>query len=673
VLRVIAAPADVAVGQYLLRRDGGGGYTVSVEKAKRPVPLPARVEIGRPFRLGTVVLALAPALRDEPPAEVRFQIVPLRRAAAGLRQEMLVARQEGGSKLLEVSYRSTDPALAAAVVNGVAGRFIEYKEGNSRSEARTTVQVLRDQVADYQRELRAAEDRLEAYQSSQRIVHPMAEAEQQVRRLAQLQAGRDAAQVERSSLGRLLNDVRRQPTRVDEPSPYRQLATFPSFISNLAVQDILEHLTRLEGERSAALVRRTPEDPDVQQLTTRIRELELQLYQMANSYLAGLDNQIASSTGVLDQFGGEMARVPAREIEYARLLRDQKLLSEIYLMLQTRLKEAEVKDAIDQGDTRILDPGFVPDEPVAPQPMVNLVLATVLGLMLGITGAFGKALLDTKVRSRTDAEQAGGVMVLGTIPHMPMPRLAGGAVRRIALPGRKLVTAPEERLTRSLVTRSDPQDPVSEAYRALRTNLTFSNPDRVPGVLVVTSALRGDGKSTNAANLAVSLAQQGTRALLVDADLRRGVLHATLARRQEPGLAEVLLGSTTLEDALQEVEVGGAGGHLHFLSCGAFPDSPSELLASPRMRALVEELRGRFDRVVFDTPPMSVATDAALLGLAADATVLIARNGITDRASLEQAVRQLRHLRVPVSGVVLNDSSEQGRAGSLLGYAAAGR
>jgi capsular exopolysaccharide synthesis family protein len=205
------------------------------------------------------------------------------------------------------------------------------------------------------------------------------------------------------------------------------------------------------------------------------------------------------------------------------------------------------------------------------------------------------------------------------------------------------------------VTQSEPRNPASEAFRALRTNISFAQDGDAPQVLVVTSASLGDGKSTSAANLAIALAQQGSRTLLIDADLRQGLLHRSLGGSQEPGLSHLLLGRVTLTEAVRQVAVGEAGVPLHFLPSGSFPSSPAELLGSERMRQLLEKTRSRYDTVIFDAPPLNLVTDAAVLGRVADATLLVVRTGVTSKDALQEATAQLYRLRIPIAGIILND------------------
>lgn len=665
VLRVVRAPRTAPKGRFTLRRQEDGSYRITQQRGKR-VRFRESVRPGEAFSLGEITMILQPSVREEAPGSVRIRVRPFRKVADDFRDDLLVTREEDGSKLLEISYRSTDPAVSAAVVNDVTQSFIRYKLSTTQSESRSTVEVLRGQIEEYGAELREAEGKLQDFQERNRVVAPDEQARAQVGRVATMQARYDQLQMERASLAAVLQQVSR-PRSVGEESPYRELATFPSFLGNRAIQDLLATLNQLDGQRAGLLVRRTEADPDVRQLTARINDIEQQLHRVATGYLSSLDSQLASAGSSLRQFGGELARVPAAEIRYAALAREQKLLSEVYMLLQTRLKEAEVKDAVDKGIVRLVDTGLVAEEPDWPKPSVNLILGAVLGLMLGFIAAFGRDMFDTTIRSTADAEQASrGLVVLGTIPRIP--RQESGSRRWVALPGRKVTGVPAPAGDEPLVTRSDPYGAASEAYRALRTSITFGAPDAVPRVLVMTSALAGEGKSTNAANLAITLAQQGTRVLLVDGDLRRGRLHELLGARQAPGLAHLLVGTTNLDEAVQKVDAGGSGAPLHFLGSGLYPTNPAELISSARMREVVADLRSRFEMVIMDAPPMNLVTDAALLGMLADSTVMVARNGITERASLEHATTQLRNLRVPVGGVVLNDHLEPATQGYALTY-----
>jgi capsular exopolysaccharide synthesis family protein len=355
----------------------------------------------------------------------------------------------------------------------------------------------------------------------------------------------------------------------------------------------------------------------------------------------------------LSRFGVQLASIPEREVDFARLSRQQKLLDDISTLLQTRLKEAEIKEAVEPGDVRIVDSALLPEKPIAPKPWRNLAIAVVLGFGLGVASALVREATNTRVRTKDDLISAvNDRPLLATIPGI---HETNGKVRRWGKTRRRDQVAEEEKLlAANLVTHLDPKGVASEAYRVLRTNITFANVERPVQVIAVASAVPGDGKSTTAANLAITLAQQGARTLLIDGDLRKGVLRKLFGVPAEPGLTHVLVGRASLEAAIHSSPLE-SGTRLDLIPAGVFPPNPAELLGSSRMREVIGELRKRYDYIVFDTAPLNLVTDAAILGTLMDTMILVVRADKTDKRALQHAVSQLDQLRVPVGGIVLND------------------
>jgi tyrosine-protein kinase Etk/Wzc len=673
VLLPLRAPRDATPGIYELRHKGDGSYDAFRVGDDGESRLAQGVRPGAPVKLGDVEVALAPEVAQSRPKTVRVQVRTFRQTVYSIRTGVNVFRPDANAQVVAIEYRSPDRRLAAAVPDAVSSAFIRYKNQGSKTESRSAVSFLREQVASYEAQLQGAEDQLRGFRERQQVVSLTDEASQQVQRLSQLQAEVEQLRAERETLTRLLAEVAASAPGRTGTAKYRQLASFPVFLANRAVQDMLQTLSELENRRADLLVRRQPGNEDVQGLEKRIAEIELQLYQIARHYLDSLESQLTSKQSTLARFGTQLQAIPSREIEFARRSRQQGLLAEIYTLLQTRLKEAEIREAIEPGDVRVIDSALVPEAPISPRPMQNMVAGVVLGLLLGCGLALARHAMDTKVRTREDAEAAtAGAPVLGTIPRI---RVAGVAGANGNGNGRKKarvapVTA-QEFLGETLVTRIDPLSPAAEAYRALRTNVTFASAERSPQVLVITSALPGDGKSTSAANLAITLAQQGTRTLLVDADLRRGVLHKVFDVESDPGLTHLLLGRATLEEAVRTIPTGGETAlTLDLLPAGIFPPNPAEMVGSARMRDLLAKLRDVYEVIVFDAPPLNLVTDAAILGTLADTTMLVARTGNTDKRALEYAAGQIHHVGARLGGVILNDINLDGRGyyGSGYGY-----
>jgi polysaccharide biosynthesis transport protein len=236
-----------------------------------------------------------------------------------------------------------------------------------------------------------------------------------------------------------------------------------------------------------------------------------------------------------------------------------------------------------------------------------------------------------------------GLASLGMIP------LGSKSAREGAHPKRLVIASSKEAV--ELVTQARPQSQMAESYRALRTSLLLSNLGAPPKVIMVTSALPQEGKSTTSINCAVVLAQKGVRVLLIDADLRRPSIHKTLGMGPRSGLSNVLTGSTTLEQAITRSTILP---NLQILPAGTPPPNPAELLASTNMRDVLNQLREQFDHIVVDTPPSLSVTDAVVLSPRADAVVLVIRSGQTTKQSLRRARNILGQVNAKVIGVLLN-------------------
>lgn len=651
-LLVHDAPRDAALATFVLSRLDDGAYAVRVRDARGRIEVPERVEAGRPYRFGDVVASLHPSLAADGPAELRFAVHSFPHTLDSFREQLRVAKQEGRSSLVVVRYRSADAPLAASVVNAVVDRFAEYQMQTSKTASRSMVTVLRQQIADYEVQLRDAEERLRRYREAEMVVSPQDQAREQVRNLAEVEGSRTQMVIARDALSRVLQSADRAAAAGEGTAAYRRLATFPALLQQDAVQEILKSLNVLEESRSEMLLRRTGENAEVRRVDERIRELETQLRDLARNYVAGLDTQLGSVDAAIAGYGADLGRVPAREVEFTRLAREQALLTEVYTTLQARLKEAEVQEAIDPGVVRVVDRAVVAHRPASPRPAVNLVLAAVLGSLLALSVVMTREIVDTRVRTVRDAELAtGGLPVLATVPRSgaagrgPLRRSFGDgarALRRTAVPGP------------GLVTRDAPRLPAAEAYRTLRTQLTLTG-HATASIVAIVSPGAHEGRSTCAANLAVALAQLGRRVLLVDADFRAGLLDRMLGVDAEPGLAQVLADLAGLDDAIRTVGLNGDGAALDVLPAGATVASATELLAAGRLPQVLAELRGRYDVVVVDTPPLGAVADGAVIAAHVDRILMVARAGTTDRRSLEQAVSMLHRLDAPLAGVVLND------------------
>ncbi len=653
-VRVARSPAGA---EYALQR--ASGRFVATDEGGRRL---GEAAPGEWLRLPSVALLLAPGAAHYD--RIAIRVAPFEKAVQRFRKTLSVDRPDRDADLIAIAYQGADPELVQAVPNLLMKLFLAQRRKAQGSQGTASAAFLTAQIDTLSVQLRAAEDALRRFRERHDVISPEAEAKAEVASLVDLRAQRDVIDAERTALARLLDELRATPASPTTASPLRRLIAFPTLLKNPAASEMLRSLTEIENQRQDLLSRRTPEDPDVQALTERVHQLEQQLAGISSTYLQGLTNQVAALDGTLARSSSTLDSVPATEIAYARLERQAKLLGDIYVMLQTRLKETEISAASVDPTVRVVDPAILPFKPIRPNIPLSLGMAVLVGLVMGFGLAFVREYLDRSVRTREELQYASGnVPVLATIPRVeheltaPMWRVwrRGGST----MPGD---------VRHQLAAARDPHGAVSEAYRSLRTNITFSRPERAPTTLVFTSAEPGDGKSTSTGNLAATLAHQGVRCILVDADLRRGFLHDLVGAQGRPGLSDLLVGAFELEEAVQKVQL--EGGAFDFVAAGTVPPNPAELLGSPRMGELLDRLRSAYDMVLLDAPPLNLVTDAAVLGTRADGVILVARAGVTERGALQYAVEQLRAVRAPILGSVLNGIDR--RRGRYYGIYAAG-
>ncbi|GGK83668.1 chromosome partitioning protein [Ornithinimicrobium pekingense] len=273
----------------------------------------------------------------------------------------------------------------------------------------------------------------------------------------------------------------------------------------------------------------------------------------------------------------------------------------------------------------IIQPATTPHTPSSPSPVRNLGLGVVMGLLLGAVVAISRDLLDTRVRGEADVQRVTNEPVIGAIAFDK--------------------DAPEH----PLVLEIDPHSPRSEAFRALRTNLLYVNPDDPARTLLVTSTVPGEGKSTTSVNLALTLAETGAAVCLIEGDLRRPRMLEYMGLESAAGLTDILVGRADPEDVMQPY-VGG----LQVLGCGAIPPNPSELLGSTAMERLLERLSRDFDYVIIDAPPVLAVTDAAVLSTVVDGTMIVVGAGVVNRDPLQRAITTLERVDANILGLVLN-------------------
>jgi succinoglycan biosynthesis transport protein ExoP len=553
--------------------------------------------------------------------------------------------------IIKVSFRNADKDLTAHVVNTLMST---YTENNFKSRFDSTMQAsdwLSKQLVDLQMKVETSQEKLVRYQKEHEILGMDEKQNITTQKLDELNKALTSAESERME--------RESIYRLVQSGDADTIASAASLLdaagtSTQSASGLLEVLRGKEADvkiQAAELSNQFgPSYPKVAQLNTQLKEIDAQILaetrkiagKIRGQYMAALQRENMLHDA-LEKQKQEANKLNESAIQYSILKRDLESYRTLYEGLMEKMKQAGVSAGLKSNNFRIVDVARVPNVPIEPNIPRNLAFAFMLGLTSGVGLAFLLEGLDNTVRTTEQAQMISGLPPLGMIP-------LGSRTAREGANAKRLVIATSKEAV-ELVTQVRPQSQMAESYRALRTSLLLSNLGAPPKVIMITSALPQEGKTTTSINCAVVLAQKGIRVLLIDADLRRPSIHKTLGMGPRSGLSNVLTGSATLQQTITRSTILP---NLSILPAGTPPPNPAELLASPNMRDVLEELRGQYDHIVVDTPPTLSVTDAVVLSPRADAIVLVIRSGHTTKQALRRSRDILMQVNAKVSGVLLN-------------------
>jgi polysaccharide biosynthesis transport protein len=551
--------------------------------------------------------------------------------------------------IIEVHYRSPDKDLAAQVVNTL---MTTYTENNFKSRFDSTMQAsdwLSKQLVDLQMKVETSQEKLVRYQKEHEILGIDEKQNITTAKLDELNKELTAAESERMDKESIYRLVQAGDTETIA-SAANALDAAGAGTQGSLLESLRTKEADLKIQAADLSTQFGPSYPKLAQLNNQIKEVDAQILsetrkvggKIKGQYMAALQRENMLHDA-LEKQKQEANKLNESAIEYSLLKRDLDTNRQLYEGLLEKLKEAGVSAGLRSNNFRIVDVARVPTGPIEPNIPRNLSFAFMLGLTSGVGLAFLLEGLDNTVRTTEQAQMISGLPPLGMIP-------LGSRTAREGANSKRLVIATSKEAV-ELITQVRPQSQMAESYRALRTSLLLSNLGAPPKVIMVTSALPQEGKTTTSINCAVVLAQKGIRVLLIDADLRRPSIHKTLGMGPRSGLSNVLTGSATLEQAITRSSILP---NLDVLPAGTPPPNPAELLASTNMRDVLEHLRGHYDHVVVDTPPTLSVTDAVVLSPRADAIVLVIRSGQTTKQALRRARDILTQVNAKVSGVLLN-------------------
>ncbi|MBD0370032.1 MAG: polysaccharide biosynthesis tyrosine autokinase [Pyrinomonadaceae bacterium] len=622
--------------QNLLRMVRLGDRRQSADKSG-PGEIPTTSQVAPPTQSEDLAEAkrLAPYVRT---IQESLKIEPVKDTRLAVRE----------TRLIDIRFEHPDPQVAAKVANAIANTFVLSNLERKSEANNTTGDFLQKRIAELQAEIRRKEEELVNYAKNHQIVSLDASQNTVVDRL--------------SGLNKQLLEA--ENDRKLAEAAYRA-ALAPGAATSLAEESAKQiaetegKLAELKAKRDALLVENTEEYFEVKEVNDQIAALERSLKEMRSRattvvisnletrYRQALAREESLRKAFNEQRGETMVQNEAA-INYKIIQQEIETNKGLLDGLLQRSKENDVMMAGTPNNIHVVDYAIMPDWPIGPRRMQSIMLAFVLSLGCGVGLALFLEYLDDTVGSAEDVEKMLHLPALCVIPSSN-----GKGQRRLSI-SNALQRNGNVDTASELLLNADARSPLAEAYRQLRTSVLLSTAGHAPRTLLVTSSIPGEGKTTTAVNLAVSMAQTGASVLLIDADMRRPRLHTIFDIEKRRGLSTILSSEASQADILEIVEQHQGSG-LHLLTSGPVPPNPAELIGSEQMRSLISMLQTMYTHIIIDSPPIASFTDGVLLSSMIDGVLFVVHGGKSTRTVVKRARQLLQDVGAKILGVVLNN------------------
>jgi polysaccharide biosynthesis transport protein len=574
----------------------------------------------------------------------------------------LTVKDIKGSDILQVSYKDRDPEISARVVNTVMSAYLEHNVSSRRKQAAAARMFLQKELPNAELIVRKAEAELAKFKDKNKVVSLQEEATKALEVVTDLQKQIGESKSQIANINAQAEDMSKQLGMNSQ-----QALSTTSLSQSSGVQDILKEIQQLESQLVARRTILQNNHPEIITLETRLENLKQILKQRITQVTGTTQPQINSNLqiGALQQqLTGELVRLkstrlglvsqiavlsslqatykqrlnllPRLEQQQRQLERKVQASQSTYLLMLQKLQESQIAENQNVGNASLISAAQVPDKPIS-SPMVSYLSAGLLAILLAMGTMYILEVRDKSIKTVDEAKDLLGLTLLGVIPSF-------GKVKKSTRKNEE----PELYISR-LVVRDTPRSPISEAFRMLRANLKFMSADKELKVIVITSSVPGEGKSTIAANLALAMAQMECQVLLVDADLHLPAQHQIWELNNSQGLSNLIVGQAEIKTAVKKVMA-----NLDVLTAGVVPPSPASLLDSKRMASLIQNFGSSYDFVIIDAPSLNVAADAATLGQMADGVLLVVRPGVVDSVNAAVACEILEKSGQNVLGQVVN-------------------
>jgi capsular exopolysaccharide synthesis family protein len=561
-------------------------------------------------------------------------------ATARVRENLSIKYPEQ-NRIMFVVVRDHSPELARDIANAHVATYLAYCKGLLAGDITGASSVLTTEFNSAETELRDAESAMYSFEKDNDLLAVTLEERQSIVSTgisAYMQKLNDA-KAHHIELASKLDRLRKASNADVLQSPILLMGDTSSF-DGLRAQYYSERNKFIEVQKEMG-----PKSPEYQMEKAKVDDLYAALQSEAKRMIDGLQEQInalleteTALKAEIDKATKDALELGPKVVAYNELARKKRSAEDRYNILRSRLATADLNDhlnqnrAFDVSNIKPLDAAQVPTSPVAPNLRLNVAIAAVVSLLLGLGLVLLAVFLDRSIKSTNDVAQVTTAPLLGIIPLLEESVIQG------------------DDNTRDLYVHREPTSPIAECCRALRTNVLFSSADHPTKTIVVSSANPREGKTTSVIYLGTTMAQSGQRVLLVDTDMRRPRLHVSMGVSREAGISNLILGDRDYDEVIKKTEIP----NLDLLPCGPPPPNPAELLMTQRFATVLEELARRYDRVILDSPPLNLVTDAVVLSKHTDGTIFVVHAGKTVRDDVKRSERAIRSVGSKIFGLIVN-------------------
>ena len=585
-----------------------------------------------------------------------------------LLDKKVTVEQKRGLDIVDITAESPSPYEAALIANSYAQQYKSLNLEVNRNQLTFVKNFLGKQKTEKQKELDMAEDSLRNFQEKGGIIALDEQATALIDQLSQFEAKMNATKIDYLASSNILRQYKDELKKQDP----RMANYLESLTSETYINALQKQLAELQINKDLALANTNPKidvTAKVKEYDQKINELKNKLNDKIEVIKAGIfasspeevkelsqkiiEEDVKNSSlkttvdglkEIVDNYEKKFNKLPKTSIELARLQRNREFLEKLYSLVENKYQEAVINEQSQPGNVLVVDKGRIPPKPAKP----NRILIILIGIVLGTGLAFGYVLIrdyfDDTVKTPEDIQRK-NINVLAWIPRIEGINTRGKV---------------------EFIVANKPKSIPSEAFKALRTRVQFSNIDLESfKTILITSATPSEGKTVIALNLAGSFAQADKNVLLIDCDLRKPRMHGIFGVNKNPGLVNYLFNQVSIDEIIWRSDLIE---NFSYITSGTIPPNPAEVLQSKAMLNFLDNMRRRFDMIIIDSPPIISVTDSEILSRMVDGSILVVSAENTEVDMMKHAVELMRNEKSPFLGVVLNNFIYKNGYGSYYKY-----